>query len=274
MCILADNSMSKYNTVLNHGTWFNLAATSDNRILYSSLDQTSVGDNRILNICSLKILSRAGVVGSGIDRPFRIEQSVCCLEVDQRDVCVVVAVEICDRSKVTSVGNTTDIKFSGTGVYDLGKSVHGRNLFGFLDQLNKKLFLHNVSVHEDITFLSTSAVLLDGFETFLLIQVQNITVNERFSCIINGMIQKSNICFRIDMCLQKFTVILCIYHIGRCNDNIWLMHTLYEFKVFCKSSDICIIYIILRTVLGKHELKFAALGVDVVMASGSQMLCQ
>ena len=65
MCILADNSMSKYNTVLNHGTWFDLAATSDNRILYSSLDQTSVGDNRILNICSLKILSRAGVVGSG-----------------------------------------------------------------------------------------------------------------------------------------------------------------------------------------------------------------
>ena len=64
MCILADNSMSKYNTVLNHGTWFDLAATSDNRILYSSLDQTSVGDNRILNICSLKILSRAGVVGS------------------------------------------------------------------------------------------------------------------------------------------------------------------------------------------------------------------
>ncbi len=29
MCILADNSMSKYNTVLNHGTWFDLAATSD-----------------------------------------------------------------------------------------------------------------------------------------------------------------------------------------------------------------------------------------------------
>ena len=86
MCILADNSMSKYNTVLNHGTWFDLAATSDNRILYSSLDQTSVGDNRILNICSLKILSRAGVVGSGIDRPFRIEQGICCLEVNQREM--------------------------------------------------------------------------------------------------------------------------------------------------------------------------------------------
>lgn len=129
MCILADNSMSKYNTVLNHGTWFDLAATSDNRILYSSLYQTSVGDNRILNICSLKILSRAGVVGSGIDRPFRIEQGICCLEVNQRDVCVVVAVEICDRSKVTSVGNTTDIKLSSTGVYKPGQECTWEEIF-------------------------------------------------------------------------------------------------------------------------------------------------
>ena len=80
MCILTNNSMSKYNTVLNYSTRFNLAATSDYGVLYSSFDQAAVGNNGILNICSLKILSRAGVVGSGVDRPFRIEQSISSLD--------------------------------------------------------------------------------------------------------------------------------------------------------------------------------------------------
>lgn len=79
VCILTNYSMSKYNTVLNDSTRFDLAATSDYGVLYGSFDDAAVGDNGILNICSLKILSRAGIVGSGVDWPFRIEQSSAVL---------------------------------------------------------------------------------------------------------------------------------------------------------------------------------------------------
>ena len=51
VCILTNNSMSKYNTVLNYSTRFDLAATSDYGVLYSSLDDAAVGNNGILNIC-------------------------------------------------------------------------------------------------------------------------------------------------------------------------------------------------------------------------------
>ena len=88
------------------------------------------------------------------------------------------------------------------------------------------------------------------------------------------MIQKSDISIGINMCLKKFTVVCCIYHIGWSNDYIWFTHTFDEFNVFCESGNIGIIYIILRTVLREHQLELAALGVDVVMAPGTQMLYQ
>ena len=99
MSILADNSMRQYNAVFNDSTGFDLASTSDNGVFDCSFDQTAIGDNRILDRCTFQILSRAGIIGSGINWPFRIEQCICCLEVDQRDICIVVAVEICNRSK-------------------------------------------------------------------------------------------------------------------------------------------------------------------------------
>ena len=74
---------------------------------------------------------------------------------------------------------------------------------GFFDKLNEKLFFHNVSIHEDVAFLSASTVLFDGFNTFLFIQVQNITVDKFFSCVIYRLIQKSDICFRINVCLKE-----------------------------------------------------------------------
>ena len=245
VCILTNYSMSKYNTVLNDSTRFDLAATSDYGVLYGSFDDAAVGDNGILNICSLKILSRAGIVGSGVDWPFRIEQSLSSLDIDQREVCIVITVKVSDRCKVSSVCNTTDIQISKRSCYDLRQSVHGRDLFGFFDEVNEKLFVHDIGIHEDIAFLSTSAVLFDGFDTFLLVQVQDIAVQKRFSCVINGMLQKRNVRTGINMCLKKFTVVCSVYHVSRSDDHIGFMHTLDEFKVFSESCDICIVYIVL-----------------------------
>ena len=90
MSILADNSMRQYNAVFNDSTGFDLASTSDNGIFDCSFDQTAIGDNRILDRCTFQILGRAGIVGFGINWPFRIEQSFCSFDVDQRDICVVI----------------------------------------------------------------------------------------------------------------------------------------------------------------------------------------
>ena len=94
MSILADNSMRQYNAVFNDSTGFDLASTSDNGIFDCSFDQTAIGDNRILDRCTFQILGRAGIVGFGINWPFRIEQSFCSFDVDQRDICVVITVKV------------------------------------------------------------------------------------------------------------------------------------------------------------------------------------
>ena len=84
---------------------------------------------------------------------------------------------------------------------------------GFFDQFNEKLFIHNVCIHEDVAFLSASTVLFDGFNTFLFIQVQNITVEEFFSCIVHRLIQECDICTGINMCLKEL----------RCNSAAYTM---------------------------------------------------
>ena len=93
MSILADNSMRQYNAVFNDSTGFDLASTSDNGIFDCSFDQTAIGDNRILDRCTFQILSGEGIIGSCVDWPIRIEKCICCLEVDQRDIGIVVAVK-------------------------------------------------------------------------------------------------------------------------------------------------------------------------------------
>ena len=94
MCIFPDNSMGQYNTVLNDCTGLDLTATTDNRVFYGSLDHAAIGDNGILDSCAFQVLGRAGIVGSCVDRPFRIEQTFCSFDIDQRNIGIVITVEI------------------------------------------------------------------------------------------------------------------------------------------------------------------------------------
>ena len=103
--VLSYYSMGKDHTVLDNSTWFDLAATPDYTIFNSTFDEATIGNNRIFNVCSVKILCRAGVSGSGVDGPVIAEQSFCCFDVDERDVCIIITLEVCKRCKITSVCN-------------------------------------------------------------------------------------------------------------------------------------------------------------------------
>ena len=177
--------MGKDHTVLDNSTWFDLAATPDYTIFNSTFDEATIGNNRIFNVCSVKILCRAGVSGSGVDGPVIAEQSFCCFDVDERDVCIIITLEVCKRCKITSVCNTSDIQILGRCIDDLWKSIHGRNFSCLTNKFNEELFLHNIGIHENIALLSTSTIQLNRFNTFLFVQVQDITVQERFSCVID-----------------------------------------------------------------------------------------
>ena len=65
----SDDNISGDYTVLYNCAWFDDTASSDDRILNCTLDQTAVGDNGRCYLAALKILCRAGVVGAGVDRP-------------------------------------------------------------------------------------------------------------------------------------------------------------------------------------------------------------
>ena len=79
MDILTDGAVCKNYTVLDNSALFDGTATSDNGILYSSLDHGAVGDNGVGNISCVKIMGRAGVIGACIDRPVIMERSVAVL---------------------------------------------------------------------------------------------------------------------------------------------------------------------------------------------------
>ena len=103
MYILSDGNARKDHAVLNHSARFDHTSTSDDGVLDSSLDQTSVGDNGILNVGSFEILCRTGVIGSGIDRPVFVKQPCGCLEIDQGDVCVIITLEIRNGCEVSTM---------------------------------------------------------------------------------------------------------------------------------------------------------------------------
>ena len=67
--------------------------------------------------------------------------------------------------------------------------VYRRSLFCFVDQFDEQIFLHNISIHEDIFILCISVILFQRKNSFLLVQVQCVTVQEIFFCSIYRMIQ-------------------------------------------------------------------------------------
>ena len=103
MYVFSDRCPRQKNTVLDHSTFLDDTAASDNGILDGTLDGAAIGYNGRLHIRSLIILCRAGVIGSCIDRPFIVKQSRGILQVDQLNISIIVTLKVCDGSKISSV---------------------------------------------------------------------------------------------------------------------------------------------------------------------------
>ncbi len=78
MDTLSDDYIGIDDTILNNCSFFDDTATSDNRILNSTLDQAAVGNNGRFHFASIKILGRAGIICTCIDRPVIMEK-ICCI---------------------------------------------------------------------------------------------------------------------------------------------------------------------------------------------------
>ena len=247
--ILADHCTGQNNTVLNYGALLDHASASDHGIFHGSFDQASVGDNRILHAAVLKVLCRAGIVGARVDRPVLVKQAGCRLAVDQGQVCVIVALEICDRREVSAMRNSPDVQLFAFLVYNLRQRIHGGNLSCLFNQLYKQVLLHHIGIHGNVPVLCGSPVLLDRQHALLLVQVQQVAVQIHLLRIVYGMIQHRNVCFGFDMCLKQGIKILCEHHKVRRDDHILLMHSLNAVNVLIKCRNIRIVDVILRTVL-------------------------
>ena len=86
------------------------------------------------------------------------------------------------------------------------------------------------------------------------------------------MIKKGDVCAGVKMLLQKLIIILGVDHVVRSDDDIVLMHSLDNIKVFGICMNVRIIDRIMDIEVCKQHLQFALFGVDVVVTAGSQML--
>ena len=110
MYALTNFSTGKNHTVFDHGILVNDAATAENGILNGSLHLTAVGNDRVADLGGLIIVSWTGIIGTGINWPFRIEKCLRSLDIDQIHIGVVIALEICDGSEEAAVGNSSYIQ--------------------------------------------------------------------------------------------------------------------------------------------------------------------
>ena len=76
------------------------------------------------------------------------------------------------------------------------------------------------------------------------------------------------------MLVDQLGEICCIYHIIRCDDNIWMMHFFDAFQVLIVSCDISVVDIVSLTCIGEKNLQLTTFGVDIIMTAGTDMCNQ
>lgn len=72
------------------------------------------------------------------------------------------------------------------------------------------------------------------------------------------MVQNCDIRTGIYMILKQSIIVCSVYHVVRCDDYIWMMHSLNAFQVLHKHGDVRVIDTVLSTILGKQDLQIAA----------------
>ena len=137
--------------------------------------------------------------GACIDWPVIMEKIRCSFVVDQIHICIVIALEISDRCKISAVGYTTYIQLtvSAAGIDHVCKGIKRGDLFCLMDEADEKLLAHYVGIHENVAVLCIAVVVLNGENTLLTVQVQDVAVQIVLLGIINGMIKHGHILHRI-----------------------------------------------------------------------------
>ena len=194
MNIFTDCNFSEYNTVSDNSTFFYDTSTSDYGIFNSAFDLAAVGNYGIPNFGCIEILSRAGVIGTCVDWPVLMEQFLSRFVVKKIHICRIITWKVCNACKESLVGNTTDIQSFAFVIQDICQSVHGGKFFGFFNQTDEEFCLHHTGIHVDILVFLITMVRFDGINTFLTVQIQNITGQISFFGIINRMIKEGDIC--------------------------------------------------------------------------------
>ena len=246
MDILTDGAVCKNYTVLDNSALFDGTATSDNGILYSSLDHGAVGDNGVGNISCVKIMCRAGVIGACIDRPVIMEKIGCSFVVNQIHICIVIALEISDRCKISAMRYTTHIQLtvSAAGIDHVCKGIKRGDLFCLMDEADEKLLAHYVGIHENVAVLCIAVVVLNGENTLLTVQVQDVAVQIVLLGIINGMIKHGHICTGFDMGIDQLGVVGGVDHVIRSDNNIRIMNCFDALQIGVVVVDIGVIDIV------------------------------
>ena len=160
-----------------------------------------------------------------------------------------------------------DIQAVMLKIQDISQIEDGGMLLRITDQLDQHLLLHDIGIHEDVAVRDRSIIEMNGLHTLLTIQIQNSTIPIPVIRLVGLVIKKRHIRSAVHMLLQKLLKILLEDHVAGSNDHVGLLHSLNDFDIVHKSSDIRIINCIYTAVLIEQELKLAALGIDVVMLS-------
>ena len=168
---------------------------------------------------------------------------------------------------------TTHIQLtvSASGIDHVCKGIKRGNLFCLMDEADEKLLAHYVGIHENVAVLCIAVVVLNGENTLLTVQVQDVAVQMVLLGIINGMIKHGHICTGFDMGIDQLGVVGGVDHVIRSDNNIRIMNCFDALQIGVVIVDICVIDIVDSGMLCKKDLEITALGVDVVVTSGSEM---
>ena len=179
-----------------------------------------------------------------------------------------IAPEVIDGCHVCALMlRAADIQTVMLKVQDIGQIENRGMLLRITDQLDQHLLLHDIGIHKDVAVRDRTIIEMDGLHALLTIQIQDSAVPVPVICLVGLVIKKRHIRSAVHMLLQKLLEVLLEDHVAGCNNHIGLLHSLNDFNIVHKSSDIRIINCIHTAVLIEQELKLAALGIDVVMLS-------
>jgi hypothetical protein len=141
------------------------------------------------------------------------------------------------------MGNAADIQFSFRAQHrdHLGYGIRGGKIVGFPYQINEKVLLHDITVHEDIVFLGIASVLGQGGDVFVLVETDHAAAEEMILRIVHLVVKHGDVCAGFNMSFQQFVIILGVDHIARFNDHIIRAHALDIVHVVQKTRDIGIV---------------------------------